>query len=284
MNDNVENDQSVTASEQPSNTIATMASNSNAPTTTITAQVADFELSVIERLALNPDIDLGRMKILIDMKNAEQDRLAEMCFNQAMAETQNAIQSIVTNQRNTHTKSNYADLAAIHNEAKPEWTTRGFSVGSTVKESEKDNHIKVITTVRHSGGYKEHHENDWPLDTHGAQGNVNKTPLHGMGSTLQYARRYSELMIFDISTKDDDDGNGAHKLSQGNTPAFQPITPQQADTIYVALKKADMDVISFCVKADIEQLSHLPQGRVAGSLKMLNHRAVNNARRAGAST
>jgi hypothetical protein len=42
----------------------------------------------------------------------------------------------------------------------------------------------------------------------GAKGGETKTATHGFGSSMSYGRRYLTLLIFNISTTDDD-GNGA---------------------------------------------------------------------------
>lgn len=165
-------------------------------------------IQMIERAATNPDIDIEKMKAIMLMKNEHEDRLAEKEFNQSMAKTQSELQAVVHNQRNDHTKSGYADLTAIHASAKPIWTAHGFSVVSRSAPSEIENHTKILIDVRHAGGHKEHYSDDWPLDLAGINNKANKTAIQAKGSTVSYARRYSELMIFDVAVTDEDnDGN-----------------------------------------------------------------------------
>lgn len=177
-------------------------------------------MTIIERISLLPDLDLDRVERLFAMHQQMLARSAEQQFNEAMAITQSEIQSVAALKKNNHTKSVYADIDAIHEAAKPVWTRNGFSVVTRTAQGAIPNHIKVICDVRHSGGHKETYEDDWPLDTAGAQGNANKTAIQGKGSTTTYARRYTELMIFDIAIKRlDQDGNSAAKPPAKTEPA-----------------------------------------------------------------
>lgn len=172
-------------------------------------------MTIIERISTMPELDLDRVERLFAMHQQMLAKQAEKEFNDAMAVTQSQIQSIVVDRENAHTHSWYATLDAIHEKAKPIWTKNGFSVVSRLADSTKPDHIKVICEVR-NGSHKETHEKDWPLDTAGAKGGANKTAIQGMGSTSTYARRYTELMIFDIAIKgmDKDGNNNVPELSQ----------------------------------------------------------------------
>lgn len=172
-------------------------------------------MTIIERISTLPDLDLDRVERLFAMHQQMLAKQSEQDFNAAMATTQSEIQSVAVNRENSHTKSMYATIDAIHEQAKPVWTKNGFSVVSRTAPSTLPHHVKVICEVRHANGHKEIYEDDWPLDTAGAKGGANKTDIQGKGSTVTYARRYTELMIFDISIKGQDkDGNAPPELSQ----------------------------------------------------------------------
>lgn len=182
-------------------------------------------MTIIERISTMPDLDLDRVERLFDMHQKMLDRQQEQLFNQAMAQAQSEIEGVVVNKRNNHTHSKYANIEAIHAEAKPIWTKHGFSVLTRSGSSDVQGHIRLYTEVRHSGGHKVTYEDDWPLDTVGAKGNSNKTAIQGKGSTITYARRYTELMIFDIAIKDEDnDGNAMPVRSQQKVE----LTPDKA--------------------------------------------------------
>lgn len=164
----------------------------------------DAMLSMIERLATDPNADIEKLERMLDMQERIFNKNAETAYNSAMSIAQNEIGPIVKNKENKFNNSRYADIDAIHDKAKPVWTKHGFSVSSTVYMAEKDGYVGIKTTVRHSGGHKEEYSNEWPLDGVGAQGKANKTAIQAIGSTATYARRYSEMMIFDIAIAEED--------------------------------------------------------------------------------
>lgn len=175
-------------------------------------------LQMINRMSQLPDFDMERVKEFYSMHKEMEAERKETEFNDAMAKAQNEIQSIVTNQYNKHTESGFANLSALHESAKPVWTSHGFSVVAKTKPSDKEAHIYVITEVRHSGGHKEIYSDYWPIDDAGTQGTKNKTPIQAKGSSMAYARRYTELAIFDVAViHEDNDGNSGkarQELSQ----------------------------------------------------------------------
>lgn len=234
----------MTAAEKRNDVVATQ---DRQPAERPPQQEAGALMTIIDRISSLPDLTsdkLDQVERLFAMHQQMLDRQAEQLFNEDMARTQSEIQPVVANKENKHTKSLYSDIDAIHAEAKPIWTRNGFSVVTRTAPSTIQNHIKVICEVRHSAGHKEVHEDDWPLDTVGAQGNANKTAIQGKGSTSTYARRYTELGIFDIAIKRlDKDGNAAPQLSQ-----------RAGDWIAAINESADMDSLKKTYKEAFAEL------------------------------
>ncbi len=222
---------------------------------------------VIEKVAAMPEMDMDRIERLFEMNERMIKRQAETEYNAAMARAQGAMQSVATNKQNDHTKSGFANLEAVHTVCKPIWTHHGFSVSSTLRPSKEANHIMVACEVRHSSGFKQVFENDWPLDLAGTQGKVNKTAIQAMGSTSTYARRYTELMIFDIAIKHEDQDGNQPKANPGD----QTLTKPQIDNLRNAMKMASVSDADFCKKAQIQRVEDLQQGRLQGSIRMLKN-------------
>lgn len=230
-------------------------------------QGAGALLSIINRMATMPELDIDRVERMFTMHQQMLDRQAEQQYNEAMAQAQRDIQSVVVNKKNDHTKSGYADIDAIHKEAKPIWTGYGLSVVTRSGRSDQQNHIRVYTEVRHSGGHKECFEDDWPLDVAGSQGKTNKTPIQGKGSTITYARRYTELMIFDIAIEDDKDGNAP------KAKAEPCVSPADIKRIRDALKMADYAEADFCRSAGVDRIENLYASRVTGAISHIQGKA-----------
>jgi len=196
-------------------------------------------MSIIEKIATNKDLDdnaLVRIEKLFDLHKELVDRQAEKDYGAAMARAQGAIRPVFRNKFNSHTKAMYTDIVGLHLKAKPIWTSEGFAVTSMSYDAKTQGYIGIRCIVRHSVGHKETYENIWPLDISGSAGKINKTPIQALGSTISYARRYLELMIFDVSTTDDNDGE----------PIANSISDEKAAWIKKELQALNVNVKAFC--------------------------------------
>lgn len=172
-------------------------------------------IHVIERAAVNPDVDIDKMERLMNMQERMMDRNAEAEFNQAMTRVQANLPTIPKDAYNEHTKSKYSKHETIVRIIKPIYTKEGFAISFSEQEQPELNqnkkaserNITIIGVLRHKGGHSEKYQTTLPIDMVGISGNANKTGVHGTGSTITYGRRYLTCMIFDVATGDDTDGN-----------------------------------------------------------------------------
>ena len=176
-------------------------------------------MQALAAAAADPRMDVEKVERLYAMLKEMMQREAEAAFNDAMARAQEKMEPIIRDRRNEHTKSWYATLAAINEVITPIHTAEGLSVTYDSYKPEFDKDGKEINPPRegwfrtigicaHKGGFSRRYHIDLPLDDAGKDGTKNKTGVQAMGSTNAYARRYLKTMIFDLSTADDDDGNG----------------------------------------------------------------------------
>lgn len=170
--------------------------------------VADPMLSMIQHVVASGG-DVEKLRELLALKREFDADLARKAFHEAFAAAQGEIPTVVKNRENKHTKSNYADLAAIEQAVMPVIARRGLSVRFYPVKSEIAGHYGVDCVVSHQMGHSESYHADVPADGAGMQGAANKTATHAFGSTMTYGRRYLLCMIFNIATSDDDDGNAA---------------------------------------------------------------------------
>lgn len=169
-------------------------------------------ISVIERAAMNPDVDIDKMERLLEMQERILAREAEREFHAAMAACQAEIEPVVKNRVNDQTRSRYADLEQIDKVIKPILTKHGFSVTYGQDDCPHENHIRIVAVVSHRGGHSIRRHADIPIDNVGMKGTQNKTLTHATGSTFSYGRRYLKCLIFDVPLADDD-GNAAGGIS-----------------------------------------------------------------------
>lgn len=178
-------------------------------------------LSVIENAAINPDVDTSKMQALLDMQITIMDRNAKQSYAAAMTSCQSEMPLIVKTAENKQTNSKYAKHEMICKQIKPIYTKNGFSLAFSEGEARVEHEIRTVCVVTHELGFSKEFYQDLPVDDAGIKGTTNKTPVHGRSSTFSYARRYLTLMIFDLATYDDNDGNVMPKIESYQTEAWQ---------------------------------------------------------------
>jgi len=166
-------------------------------------------LAVIQKASTDPNTDVEKLERLYQLYERDQVRIAQQAFSEAMSVCQSEMPSVARKAENKQTQSKYAAYEAICEAITPIYTKHGFSLSFSEDTPEVNTEIRTKCVVKHKDGHSETHFIDLPVDNAGIKGNVNKTEIHGRGSTFSYARRYLTLMIFNLSTKDDDDGQTA---------------------------------------------------------------------------
>ena len=171
---------------------------------------ADAVLTVIERAATDPQVDIEKMERLLAMQERIFSHQAENAFNDAMIKCQQEIPTIETDRDNKQTNSRYATLPKLLGVVKPIYTGHGFSLSFGTDTSPLEGYIRVVCDVCHNAGHTKQYFYDLPPDATGIKGTVNKTAVHASASALSYGQRYLIKLIFNITVMDeDDDGNAA---------------------------------------------------------------------------
>lgn len=233
-------------------------------------QHADPMLAMIERVATNPEADVSKLREMLDMKREIFERNAEIEFNRSMSLAQSEILPVARDAQNDQTKSSYAKLESIVKKASPIYTKYGFALSFGTDDSPREGWFRVTCVASHSDGHSKHYHIDVPPDATGIAGKVNKTPIHAMGSSMSYARRYLTCMIFNIVLGDeDDDGQAAGQQPQQNT-----ITRDQTMHLMDLIQKAKATPEEFCKKVRVNAVHELQANRFAGAEKLLKDRIV----------
>jgi len=230
---------------------------------------ADPMVSMIERVALDPNSDLEKLERMLAMKERMEDRAredrsieAQRVFFSELAKAQSEIPVVLKNKNNDQTRSKYADLAAIEAQAMPVIRDHGFAVSAWPVSGASDGMQRVRFRVSHEMGHTDELEDDFPLDGAGIKGNQNKTPLHAKGSTVSYARRYFVAGYFNIATSDDDGNAGGGKVSG-------PITEDQFIALRDLIEQAEADEGKLLRFFKIDHLGELPASRYVEADAML---------------
>lgn len=236
-------------------------------------------VAMIERIVMDPSIPIDRLEQMLAMKERMEDRQrqqlredreheAKTAYFASMSACQAELPVVTKNRRNTHTKSNYADLAAIEEQAMPIIYKHGFGVSFQPDGYNEIGELLIKWEISHAGGFVRNGIGAIPVDGAGSQGKVNKTGTQAFGSTATYGRRYLLCMLFNISTGDDRDGN--RMPTDDDTGGT--ITDEQASEIRGLLEKAEFDIEKACALWKIEAIPDIPAANFKDVVASLHRR------------
>lgn len=218
-------------------------------------------IQMIERVVMDPNASVDKLERMLQLRNDEVENIrrrdredaafaAQRAYFTAMSTCQAALPVVTKNKNNTHTKSTYADLAAIEEQAMPIIHAHGFAVSFQPCGYNELGELQIKWEISHSEG---HHRSDIagiPVDAAGSQGKVNKTGTQAFGSTATYGRRYLLCMLFNISTGDDRDGNRVEDDTA--------ITHDQVKAVLALADDVGADLEKFCAYFKIDAVVDLP--------------------------
>lgn len=162
---------------------------------------ADPMVSMIERVAMDPNLPIERLTALMDMRERQMNKEAEQVFNKAFAAAMAEMPDVPRSGHNKHSGQRYSTLDDLIRTTRPVLARHGLSLNW--QTGIDGNEIGVTAIVRHEMGHSINTRLTGPRDT-GKQMNT----LQGGGSTETYLKRYSGFSILGLSSGDelDDDG------------------------------------------------------------------------------
>lgn len=219
---------------------------------------------IIERAARDPNVDIDKMQRLMDMREREMARMAQVAFNEAMKAAQSEMPQVVRDADNDQTRSKYARYETISEAIQPVITKHGFSLTFGEGKPDHPNHIRVVCEVMHEAGHTKHYYADVPFDNVGMKGNANKTNTHAYGSTKSYGKRYLKCDIFDVAVKnEDDDGN------TGGAVNTETISQDQVKIILKLIEETDTDTEKFCKRGKVNSIPEIRASEFAAAVQLL---------------
>lgn len=214
-------------------------------------------IQMIERAAMNPEVDIDKMERLMNMQERMMDRNAETEFNIAMSLAQTEVGFINTDLENGQTHSKYASYAQMDRALRPVYTKHGFALSFNSKQSEKENMLTVLCYVTHKAGHTREYVIDMPSDGKGAKGGDVMTKTHATGAASSYGMRYLLKMIFNIAIGEDD--------TDGNMPEAEIIyiSEDQANRLHSKITDNDVNMKGFMnwlnSELKIKELEKIPE-------------------------
>lgn len=217
-------------------------------------------ISVIERAALSPDVDVSKMERLLEMQERIMDRNAKAAFTAAQARMQPelpAIQKRGEIENKGRVQSTYGRWEDIDRAIRPILTKHGFSLSFRTERG--DGVLNVTAVLSHVEGHSDETTLPLPFD-----GSGNKNAVQGVGSTLSYGKRYTAGALLNlVFTDEDDDGENAGAL------AHALIDEGQLTNLRREIADIGADEAKFCEYLKIASLDQMPASRFALAMQAL---------------
>lgn len=245
--------------------VATKTESNNVVETTATSL-----MEVITRAASDPSVDVDKLERLMGLYERIEHSRSEREFSEAMTAAQAEMPQVIRDKDNDQTHSKYARLETLNKAIQPVVTKHGFSMSFGTADSPLQNHYRVTCVVSHTGGHTREYHADVPADTHGPKGQQNKTFTHGFGSAVSYGRRYLTLLIFNVATTEDDDGNGAGGY----------ITQDQARELEQLIKETKTNLSKYLEHIGADCLPNIPLAKFGTAQKALLEKKAHQDRKA----
>ncbi|WP_273719160.1 MULTISPECIES: ERF family protein [Bartonella] len=228
-------------------------------------EVKSTAMELILERALENDVDLDRLKSLLELREKEIERQERQNFVRDLSAIQMEYKDIEQNALNTHTKSLYTTLDKYIDAIKEPLSKYHFALFSRIKE-QSSNSITVEMTLKHISGNEISTQGTFPFDTTGSKNNV-----QAVGSTISYARRYLLGMLLNVARKEDD--------TDGIT-LIAGVTPEQMNEIKELMEQTqakESDILSFIGVKNLTQMSYKQAQTVLFALKKKQRSQMNKA-------
>jgi hypothetical protein len=222
-------------------------------------------LSVIERAARDPQVDIDKMERLMAMHERMLARQAKAAYNAALAELQPRLPMVAERGGITNTagkvQSKYALWEDVVSTIAPMLSEHGFALSFRVG---RDGDRQTVTGIlSHSAGHSEETTLSLPIDMSGSKNNV-----QGVGSTVSYGKRYTTQALLNIVTGDQD--------SDGQGGAGEMISAEQKQTLVALMQETGADTpkfLKYMAVASLDEIKVAHFGRAKTALEAKRKRA-----------
>ena len=182
-------------------------------------------IQVIERAAMNPNVDIDKMERLLQMQERVIERNAKAAFNAAFARMQPDLPAIEKNGKSNN--GTYGLWEDIQGGIQPVLAKHGFALSFKTKV-EQDT-ITVTAILHHEEGHDDSTDLKLPTDKSGS-----KNAVQAVGSSVSYGKRYAACALLNIRVGgEDDDGSATGEIVNHDQ---KPAAPTKSSA---SLKRAD---------------------------------------------
>lgn len=205
-------------------------------------------LALIEKVALDPAVNVEKMEKILNMQERILNKQAELEFNQAMAKAMAEIPSFEKSKKvekfkgGTGNQFTYASFESINKQVKPIIAKYGLFI-NFLTDFQSDNHVMITAKITHKSGHFQETPMRFPFDPSGSKNQIQAT-----GSAISYGKRYTMNALLNITTHDeDDDGFSTSKT----------IGKNEIERINNGLNKSGVELDVLCEYMGVKRLSDI---------------------------
>lgn len=224
-------------------------------------------VSMIERMASNPNVDIEKFERLVAMKERFELQSAQRAYNDAIASAKGEIGIVYKNKtvdfssQKGRTHYQHEDFSSVARAVDPVLSKYGLSY--RFRSTQDGTSLIVTCIVSHRDGYSEETTLRAAEDHSG-----NKNNIQAIGSAATYLQRYTLKLALGLASSSDDDGQRA-----GAGPT---ISSDQIATLLSKFDEVSADVKRFCDHFKIDTYASLPAARFDEAIRLLNAKARAN--------
>lgn len=238
-------------------------------------------VSMIERAARDPAVDIDKMERLLQMQERVIERRAKAAYDAALAEMQPKLPVIGRRGRieirakDTKTgertgavqqSTGYALWEDINEGIRPVLAEYGFALSFRVGLA-GDGKITVTGILSHREGHREETTITLMHDSSGS-----KNAVQAVGSSTSYGKRYTASALLNLTSRgEDDDGKKAAEE--------QTITDEQADELSKLLTSTGSNLVLFLKAIKLESLTEIRAEKFEDAKKFIQETAARRAAR-----
>ena len=220
-------------------------------------------IAVIERAALNPDVDIEKMERLLAMQERIIERQAKADFDAALAEMQPNLPVITEKgeikNKQGNVQSTYAKWEDINEAIRPVLHKHGFSLNFRIENLPNDK-IVVYAVLSHGG-----HSEKTPSPAMGADTSGSKNAIQAQKSTVSYGKRITAEAILNLTRRGDDDDGAAG----GAGPT---VSPEQFTKLRDMLEDLGTGDSAFLKHYGAASLEQFPAAKFDDGVDLLGHK------------
>lgn len=222
--------------------VPTPATTANPVVTSDTAAI----LGMIERLSLQPEVQVERVDQLFALYQRMQADSARKAFDAAFAAMQPELPVIEKRGAIVHEKkdqeakiqSRYAKWEDIVEGVAPVLAKHGFALSFKIDQPSPDR-VVITGTLSHRDGHRENTSFALPIDSSGSKNNV-----QGWASSVSYGKRYTGCALLNIVSREGEDDDGA---AAGATT----LTDEQVGVLFDLITETNSNIDQFLIAAKV---------------------------------